>query len=91
MSSSGLDRLLPLLGAGLVVGLGAAVSVWLRAAGRRRKASREALEHERRRARAARWWHQHTSTTVPHSRFFDSLIDDTGSHRAATTRPPSGR
>lgn len=89
MSPSGIVRLLPALGLGLAAGLGVFLWFWLRSTARQRAMSRDALERERRRAQAARWWHQNTLTTIPHSRFFDSALDEAPSRRGASTRPPS--
>ncbi|CAN7290271.1 hypothetical protein [Rhizobacter sp. LjRoot28] len=89
MSPTGFVRLLPALGVGLAAGLGVLLWLWLRSSARQRAMSRETLERERRRAQAARWWHQNTLTTIPHSRFFDSAFDDGSGLRGAPTRPPS--
>ena len=71
-----------------VLGMGA--GVWLRATAARREHARRDAERAARRARAEAWWRQHSLSTLPHSRFFESAFDDPPSLFAAT-QPPRGR
>lgn len=68
-----------LAAAGAVAALGV---VWWRATADRRAMRRRVAEAQARRARADQWWRQHTLSTVPHSRFLESMLD------AVSTRPP---
>lgn len=64
--------------------------LWLRATSARREQRRREAERAARRARAEAWWRQHSLSTLPHSRFFESVLDDPPSI-FASSRPPRTR
>jgi hypothetical protein len=84
------DVLLPAIAS--VVGVAAVFGgwAWRRATSSRRDARRRDAERSQRRARAEAWWRQHSLSTLPHSRFFESLLDDPPS-LFASSRPPRAR
>jgi len=70
------DALTPLAGALAVVVAAMGVWGWRRATASRREERRRAVDRAQRRARAEAWWRQHSLSTLPHSRFFESVLDD---------------
>jgi len=76
MSFDSFDALLPVAGAAAVAVLLIGVWGWRRATASRREERRRAADRAQRRARAEAWWRQHSLSTLPHSRFFESVLDD---------------
>lgn len=70
------DALMPFAGALAVVVAVLGVWGWRRATASRREERRRAADRAQRRARAEAWWRQHSLSTLPHSRFFESVLDD---------------
>jgi len=80
------DALMPVAAAVAVAVLALGVWGWRRATASRREERRRAADRAQRRARAEAWWRQHSLSTLPHSRFFESVLDDPPSI-FAKTRP----
>ncbi|ARN20605.1 hypothetical protein [Piscinibacter gummiphilus] len=76
MSFVSFDALVPVAGAIAVSVVVLGVWGWRRATASRREERRRAADRAQRRARAEAWWRQHSLSTLPHSRFFESVLDD---------------
>ena len=76
MMFASFDALMPFAGALAVVVAVLAVGEWRGPPAPRREERRRAADRAQRRARAEAWWRQHSLSTLPHSRFFESVLDD---------------